>query len=118
MSLLDKLRKDAARDSDPEVRRQRVAKLNEVEAEVQDFHKRLAAVNAKLAESVSAGRRSFFSWIEFIYGLGAVAALVASFYFELPPAAWIIILCTVIFAMVGVHVFIVRSRVKKLDRSA
>jgi len=116
MSILDKLRKDAGRESDPEIRRQRLAKLDEIEADVRDFNKRSAAADAKLAESGNAGRQEFFSWIGFVYGLGAAAALVASFYFELPPAAWIIGLCAVIFAMGGVHVWIVRRRIKKLDR--
>lgn len=118
MSLLDKLRKDATRESDPEIRRQRLAKIDEIESGVQDFDKRLAAAKAKLAQSGSADRKSFFSRIEFIYGLGAAAALIVSFYFQLSPAAWIIVLGAVFFAMVGVHLLIIRSRVKKLDRSA
>jgi hypothetical protein len=56
--------------------------------------------------------------VQFIYGLGAVAALVVSFYFQLPPAAWIIFLCMVFFGMVGVHLLLIKSRGKRLDRSA
>jgi hypothetical protein len=118
MSLLDKLRKDATSESDPETRRERLAKIDGIESDARDFDERLAAVKAKLAESDTVGRKRFFSWIEFIYGLGAIAALIVSFYFELPPAAWVIVLCAVIFSMVGIHVFVIKSRIKKLDRSA
>ena len=116
--LLDKLRKDATRESDPELRRQRLAKVDEIESAVHDVDKRLAAVKETLTESGSAGGKRFFSWIQFIYGLGAVAALVVSLHFQLSPAAWIIVLCAVIFGMFGIHLLIIKSRVKRLERSA
>lgn len=116
MSLLDKLRKDASHESDLEIRRQRLAKIDGIESDVRDFDQRLAALNATLAESAAGGRKRFFSWIEFMYGLGAIAALIVSFYLELPPAAWIAVLCAVVFSMVGIHMLVIKSRLKKLDR--
>ena len=118
MSLLDKLRADANRESDPEIRRQRLAKIAEIQSAVQDFDRRLARTKADLAGSRSDGRRRFFSWIQFTYGLGVAAALVAWFYFELPPAALLMVLVGFILAVFGVHLLITRSRVKKLGRSA
>jgi Flp pilus assembly protein TadB len=114
MSLLDKLRADANRESDPEIRRQRLAKIAEIQSAVQDFDRRLAAVKADPAEPRSAGRGRFFPWIRFTYGLGVVAALVGWFYLELPPAASAIALAGFVFAMFGVHLLIIKSRVKKL----
>src|SRR5438309_80186 len=56
MSLLDKLRKDATRESDPEIRRQRLAKIDDVESDVRDFDERLAGIKATLAEPGTVGR--------------------------------------------------------------
>jgi hypothetical protein len=78
----------------------------------------VATVIETFAAPGGAGPKRFFSWIQFIYGLGAVAALVVSFYFQLPPAAWVIFLCMVIFGMVGIHLLLIKSRGKRLDRPA
>lgn len=118
MSLLDELRESASRESDPEIRKQRLDRIAEIESGVQDVDRRLVAVRASLAEPRPSGHKRFFSSIEFVYGLGAFAALVGSFHYELSAAASIIVLCAVIFAMVGVHLLIIKSRVKKIDTSA
>ena len=116
--MLDELRKDASHESDPEIRRQRLAKIDGIESDVRDFDQGLAALNATLAESGTGGRKRFFSWIEFMYGLAAIAALIVSFYLELPPAAWVIVLCTVVFSMVGIHMLVIKARLRKVDRPA
>src|SRR5688572_941711 len=67
----------------------------------------VATVIESLAAPGGAGPKPFSSWIQFTYGLGAVAALVVSSYFQLPPAAWIIFLCMVIFGMVGIHLLLI-----------
>ena len=44
------------------------------DAQFEDADKRLARVKADLAD-LKAGRKRFFSWTEFVFGLGVVAAL-------------------------------------------
>ena len=117
MSRLKELREEANREPDPEVRRQRIAKVDEIEAAVQDANKRLAAVKANLA-NLQSGRRRFFSWTEFILGLGVVGALVGSFYFELSSEATMIVVAAVALAITGVLLLRIRRRLKNLDKSA
>jgi hypothetical protein len=47
-------------------------------------------------------------------GSRPIAALTVSFDFQLPPAARVIVLCGVIFSMVGIRVLVIRSRIKNL----
>jgi hypothetical protein len=118
MSLLDKLRQDANRETNPQIRARLLAKIAEIESGAQDISRRLHAVKANRAEPRAGARGRFFSWSQFVYGLGAVAALIGSFYYELAPVASIILLGAVILAIAGVHLIVIRSRLRKLDRSA
>jgi hypothetical protein len=117
MSRLKALREEANREPDPEVRRQRLADLDKIEAEIGDADKRLAAVNAKLAD-LQSGRKPFFSWIEFVVGLGVVGALVGSFYFRLSSAATVIVVVIVVVAISGIVLLRIKRRLKNVDRSA
>ena len=102
MSRLKAMREEANRESDPEVR---------------DADKRLAAVNAKLAD-LQSGRQPFFSWIEFVVGLGVVGALVGSIYFGLSSAATVVVVIIVVALIGGIVLLRIKRRVKNLDRSA
>src|SRR5262245_60780853 len=103
MSLLDKLRADANREIDPDIRRQRLAKIAEIESAVQALDRRALALKANLAESRSPGGKRFFSWVHFTYGLAVASALVGWFYFHLAPVALLIVLCGFVSAVAGVH---------------
>ena len=102
MSRLKAMREEANRESDPEVR---------------DADKRLAAVNAKLAD-LQSGRQPFFSWIEFVVGLGVVGALVGSFYIGLSSAATVVVVIIVVAVIGGIVLLRIKRRLKNLDRSA
>jgi len=116
MSRLKELRDEANREPDPEVRRQRIAKLDEIEAGLHDADKRLAAVKANLAE-LQSGRRRFFSWTEFIMGLGVVGALVGSFYYELSSGATMIVVAIVTLAIAGIFMLRIKRRLGDVDKS-
>jgi hypothetical protein len=113
MSRLKALREEANRELDPEARRQRLAELDRMEAEIRDADKRLAAVNAKLAD-LQSGKKPFFSWIEFVVGLGVVGALVGSFYFGLPSTATVIGVLVVVVAISGIILLRIKRRFKNL----
>lgn len=117
MSRLKALREEANRESDPEIRRRRIAELDKMEAEIRDADKRLAAVNAKLAD-LQSGRTPFFSWIEFVVGLGVVGALVGSFYFRLSSLATVIVVIIVVAVISGIVLLRIKRRLKNVDRSA
>jgi Flp pilus assembly protein TadB len=117
MSRLKAMREEANRESDPEIRRRRIAELDKIEAEVRDADKRLAAVNAKLAD-LQSGRQPFFSWIEFVGGLGVVGALVGSLYFRLSSLATVIVVIIVVAVIAGIVLLRIKRRLKNLDRSA
>jgi Flp pilus assembly protein TadB len=117
MSLPKELREEANREPDPEIRRQRLAKIDEIESGVLDFDKRHAAVKADLAD-LQSGRKRFFSWIEFTFGLGVVAVLVGSFYFELSSGATIVVVGVVVLSVAGIRFLRIKRRLKKLDKSA
>jgi len=117
MSRLKALREEANRESDPEIRRRRIAELDKIEAEIGGADKRLAAVNANLAD-LQSGRKPFFSRIEFIGGLGVVGALVGSFYFGLPSAATVIVVVIVVVVISGIVLLRIKRRLKNVDRSA
>jgi Flp pilus assembly protein TadB len=117
MSRLKTLREDANREPDPEVRRRRIAALDKVEAEILDADKRLAAADPNLADFQS-GRKRFFSWTEFVLGLGVVGALVGSFYYELSTVATTIVVVAVAFVIIGILLLRVKRRLKNLDTSA
>jgi Flp pilus assembly protein TadB len=117
MSRLKALREEANREPDPEVRRQRIADLDKIEAELTDANKRLAAVNANLAD-LQSGRKRFFSWTEFVLGLGVVGALVGSFYYELSSWATITVVVMVVFVITGIFLLRVKRRLKNVGKSA
>jgi Flp pilus assembly protein TadB len=117
MSRLKALREEANREPDPELRRQRIAALDKIEAEIRAADKRLAAVNTHLAD-LQSGREPFFSWTEFVVGLGAVGALVASFYFGLSSAATVLVVVIVVVVISGIVLLRVKRRLKNVVRSA
>jgi hypothetical protein len=100
MSLLKELREETNRESDPEIRRQRLAKIDELESDVKDLYKRQAALKADLAD-LQSGRQRFFSWTGFTFGLGVVAALLGSFYFDLSPGATMLVVGVVALSIAG-----------------
>jgi hypothetical protein len=117
MSRLKTLREEANRELDPEVRKQRIANLDKIEAEIRDADKRLAAVKADLAD-LQSGRKRFFSWTEFVLGLGVVGALVGSVYYELSRGATIIVVVVVTFVIAGIFLLRVKRRLRNVNKSA
>lgn len=110
---LKELHELASREADPQMRDQLKTKLDEVEAGFQ----RVAAAKEEY-ENVKAGRGPFFTWNAFVLGLGIVGALVGSFYFGLSKGAMAIVVVLVAFAIVGLQMLRIKSRVKKYDDSA
>jgi hypothetical protein len=117
MSHLKERREAANREPDPEVRRQRIAELDKLEADIRDADKRLAAVKARLADSQS-GRKRFFSWTEFVLGLGVVGALAVSFYYELSSGVTMILVAIVALVIAGALLLRIWLKLKNVDRSA
>jgi len=117
MSRRSELREEANRESDPEIRRRRIAELDQFESQLQDADKRLAQVKADLAD-LKTGRKRFFSWTEFVLGLGVVAALVGSFYYELSPGTTMVVVGVVALVIAGIQFLRVKARLRNLDKSA
>lgn len=115
MSLLQKLREEANREADPEIRARRLAKIAEVERSISDFEKQHAKLTKELAE-LQRGRRSFFSWTEFALGLGVVAVMAVAFYFELSAMATIVLMGIVALLMTGVLMLRATPRTKKIEK--
>lgn len=117
MSILQKLREEANREPDPEIRAHRLTKIAEVERSISDFDKQHAKLTKELAQ-LQSGRRSFFSWTEFALGLGVVAVMTGAFYFELSAVATIVLMGTVALLMTGALMLRARLRIKKIEKQA
>jgi len=90
MSRRSELREEANREPDPEIRRQR---------------------------DLKAGRRRFFSWTEFVLGLGVVAALVGCFYYELSSGMTMVVVGVVALVIAGIQFRRVKARLRNLEKS-
>ena len=117
MTRFKERRDDANREPDPEIRRQRIAELDKLEKDIRDADKRLAAVKAHLADSQS-GRKRFFSWTDFLLGLGVVGALAVSFYYELSPGATMVLVAIAALVIAGVLLLRIKLKLKDVDKSA
>ena len=85
-------------------------------AEAQELSRRIDAHKAE--QAAAPGRRKFFTWIEFMYGLVVVATLVGCFYYGLSGLATMTTVAAVFLAIVGMHLLVIRRRLKQLDRTA
>jgi hypothetical protein len=115
MSLLDQLREQADREPDPEVRRERLAKLAEIEAGMREVDRRLTDARARLAE-VERARKWFFTWTALLIGIAVAAVLVGSFYLGLPSTATLVIVCLVALAVAGVQLFRLKRRLGNVQK--
>ena len=70
---------------------------------------------ADLAD-LKAGRKRFFSWTEFVFGLGIVAALVGSFYFELSAKMTWIVVGTVALVTAGIQILRIKAKLRNIER--
>jgi hypothetical protein len=93
------------READADVSRKRL-ELEKIEKEIRDANQHLAAVHVR-----------FFSWTEFVVGLGVVGALVVSFYYELTSAATIIVVVIVTLVIAGVFLLRFKRKLKDVDTS-
>lgn len=117
MSLLKELREQANRESDPKVRRQRLAKIDEMESTVRDLEKRDAALKAELAD-LQSGRRRFFSWTEFVFGLGVVAVFAGAVYYQSWQGIAAIVVGIGLLVIAPIRLLRVKRRLKNLDKAA
>ncbi|HEX6691279.1 MAG TPA: hypothetical protein VF110_09065 [Burkholderiales bacterium] len=85
---------------------------DKLRAEAQELSRRIDARKAE--QAAPPGRRKFFSWIELLYGLVVVVTLVGCFYYGLSGVATLAVIAAVFLAVVGVHLLVIRSRLKKL----
>ncbi len=114
MSSIDKLREQASREPDPEKRRQRLAKLAEIEAGMQEVDRRLASARARLV-GVEIARKWFFTRTALFIGLAVVVILAGSSYLGLPSTATLVIVCLAALAVAVVQLFRLKRRLRNLQ---
>ena len=112
-SQLDKLREQANREPDPEKRRERLAKLAEIEAGMQEVDRRLADARARLVE-VESARKWFFTRTALFIGLAVVVVLAGSSWLGLPSTARLLIVCLAALAVAVLQLFRLKRRLRKL----
>jgi Flp pilus assembly protein TadB len=113
VSQLDNLREQANREPDPEKRRQRLAKLAEIEAGMQEVDRRLANARARLVE-VESARKWFFTRTALLIGLAVLVVLAGSFSLGLPSTATLVIVCLAALAVALVQLFRLKRRLRNL----
>lgn len=113
MSQIDNLREQANREPDPEKRRQRLAKLAEIEAGMQEVDRRLANARARLVE-VESARKWFFTRTALLIGLAVLVVLAGSFALGLPSTATLVIVCLAALAVALVQLFRLKRRLRNL----
>ena len=114
MSTLDKLREQANREPDPEKRRERLAKLAEIEAGMQEVDRRLANARARLVD-VESARRWFFTRTALFIGIAVAAIVAGSSYLGLPSTATLVIVCLAALATAGIQLSRLKRRLRNLQ---
>ncbi len=114
MSTIDKLREQANREPDPEKRRQRLAKLAEIEAGMREVDRRLADARTRLV-AVESARKWFFTRTALFIGLAVLIILAGSFYLGLPSTATLVVVCLAALAVAVVQLFRLKRKLRNLQ---
>lgn len=114
MSAIDKLREQANREPDPEKRRDRLARLAEIEAGIQEVDRRLANARARLV-AVENARKWFFTHTALLIGLAVTVILAGSSYLGLPSTATLVIVCLAALAVAGVQLLRLKRKLRNLQ---